>query len=149
MKEIFNEVLSAAQDSSDACLATVVATEGTAPRKEGSKMLVIGGKTLKGTVTIGGCVDSQVIEASEEVARSGSPQLLRMQLGEEDALEIDFWSIRRRKYRGRRKGKKIGVWVSLGDRDTMPIGKSLCIKFIRSTTIPDDSIKALFNCVWE
>lgn len=88
MKEIFNEVLRAAQDSSDACLATVVATEGTAPRKEGSKMLVIGGKTLKGTVTIGGCVDSQVIEASEEVARSGSPQLLRMQLGEEDALEI-------------------------------------------------------------
>jgi len=86
--EIFNEVLSAAQDSSDACLATVVATEGTAPRKEGSKMLVIGGKTLKGALTVGGCIDSQVIEASQEVARSGLPQLLRMQLGEEDALEI-------------------------------------------------------------
>ncbi|MCZ6623559.1 MAG: XdhC family protein [Deltaproteobacteria bacterium] len=88
MKEIFEEILRASRDSSDASLATVVATEGTAPRKEGSKMLVIGGKTLKGMVTIGGCVDAQVIEASEEVARSGTSKLLRMELGEEDAFDI-------------------------------------------------------------
>jgi xanthine dehydrogenase accessory factor len=69
-------------------MATVVATEGTAPRKEGAKMLVIDGRPLNGAVTIGGCVDSQVIEASQEVARSGCPQLLRVQLGEEDAFEI-------------------------------------------------------------
>ncbi len=43
--------------------------------------------------------------------------------------------------------ENIGVWVSLGDRDTMPIGKSLYIKFIRSTTIPEDSINVSFNCV--
>lgn len=78
----------ALENPSGACLATVVGTEGTAPRKEGSKMLVIGGKTLKGAVTVGGCVDAQVIEASAEVARSGVSQLLRMQLGEEDAFEI-------------------------------------------------------------
>lgn len=79
--------MAAGRDSS-ACLATVVATEGTAPRKDGSKMLVIGGRSLKGAVTIGGCVDAQVIEASGEVARSGRSQLLRIQLGEEDAFEI-------------------------------------------------------------
>jgi xanthine dehydrogenase accessory factor len=88
MKEIFADILKACQDPSGACLATVIATEGTAPRKEGSKMLIVGGKTLKGAVTIGGCVDAQVIEASEEVARTGLPRLLRMQLGEEDAFEI-------------------------------------------------------------
>ncbi len=88
MKEIFNGILKARENASSAALATVVATEGTAPRKEGSKMLVIDGKTLKGTVTIGGCVDAQVIEASEEVARTGTPQLLKMTLGEEDAFEI-------------------------------------------------------------
>jgi xanthine dehydrogenase accessory factor len=78
----------AANESSNACLATVIATEGTAPRKEGSKMLIIGGESLKGAVTIGGCIDAQVIEVAEEVRRTGGPQLLRAELGEEDAFEI-------------------------------------------------------------
>jgi xanthine dehydrogenase accessory factor len=87
MKQLWDDIL-AANESSDACLATVVATEGTAPRKEGAKMLVIGGKSLKGAVTIGGCVDAQVIEAAEEVMRTCEPRLLRAELGEEDAFEI-------------------------------------------------------------
>jgi xanthine dehydrogenase accessory factor len=88
MRIVFDAILRASQEPSGAALATVVATEGTAPRKEGSKMLVIGGETLKGSVTIGGCVDSQVIDASEKVVRSGVPQLLSLDLGEEDAWEI-------------------------------------------------------------
>jgi xanthine dehydrogenase accessory factor len=51
-------------------------------------MLIIGGESLKGAVTIGGCIDAQVIEAAEEVTRTGEPQLLRAELGEEDAFEI-------------------------------------------------------------
>ncbi len=88
MRAVFDEILRASQEPLGVALATVVATEGTAPRKEGSKMLVIGGGTVKGSVTIGGCVDAQVIEASEQVVRSGVPQLLSLDLGEEDALEI-------------------------------------------------------------
>lgn len=88
MREIFEHLFKASRYSQEACLATVVATEGTAPRKEGSKMLVVGDNTLKGAVTIGGCADSQVIEAAQSVARSGHPQLVRVELGEEDALEI-------------------------------------------------------------
>ena len=38
------------------CIATVVRTEGTAPRKEGAKMLIIDGRPLNGAVTIGGSV---------------------------------------------------------------------------------------------
>src|SRR5499425_1683000 len=87
MKQLWNDIL-AASENSKACLATVIATEGTAPKKEGSKMLIIGGETLKGAVTIGGCIDAQVIEAAEEVMRTGEPQLLRAELGEEDAFEI-------------------------------------------------------------
>ena len=37
------------------CIATVVRTEGTAPRKE-TKMLIIDGRPLHGAVTIGGSV---------------------------------------------------------------------------------------------
>jgi xanthine dehydrogenase accessory factor len=88
MKQFWEEILSAGESSTPACIATVIATEGTAPRKEGSKMLIVGGESLKGAVTIGGCIDSQVIEAAEEVARAGGPRLLRIQLGEEDAFEI-------------------------------------------------------------
>jgi xanthine dehydrogenase accessory factor len=88
MNRVFDEILRASQESSRAALATVVATEGTAPRKEGAKMLVIEDMTLTGAVTIGGCVDAQVIEASAQVIRSGVPQVLRLDLGEEDAWEI-------------------------------------------------------------
>jgi len=51
-------------------------------------MLVVGDNTLEGAVTIGGCADAQVIEAAQDVARSGRPQMLRVELGEEDAMEI-------------------------------------------------------------
>ncbi len=88
MRIVFEDILRALQEPSGAALATVIATEGTAPRKEGAKMLITGGRTLKGSVTIGGCVDAQVIDASEAVVRAGMPQLLRLDLGEEDALEI-------------------------------------------------------------
>src|SRR5262249_3273320 len=87
MKQLWNDIL-AASENSKACLATVIATEGTAPKKEGSKMLIIGGENLKGAVTIGGCIDAQVIEAAEEGMRTGEPPLLRAELGEEDAFEI-------------------------------------------------------------
>ena len=88
MNLVFDEILRVAQESSRAALATVIATEGTAPRKEGAKMLVLEDTTLTGAVTIGGCVDAQVIEASAHVIRTGAPQVLRLDLGEEDALEI-------------------------------------------------------------
>jgi xanthine dehydrogenase accessory factor len=88
MSLVFEEILRASREPLGGTLATVVATEGTAPRKEGSKMLVIEGRPLKGSVTIGGCVDAQVIEAAAQVARSGVPQLLSLELGEEDALEL-------------------------------------------------------------
>jgi xanthine dehydrogenase accessory factor len=88
MNVVFDEILRVAQGASRAALATVIATEGTAPRKEGAKMVVMDDLTLAGAVTIGGCVDAQVIAASTWVIRAGVPQVLRLELGEEDAVEI-------------------------------------------------------------
>jgi len=56
MKDIFEDLSKAAHSPGGACIATVVRTEGTAPRKEGAKMLIIDGRALNGAVTIGGCV---------------------------------------------------------------------------------------------
>src|SRR5437667_4287006 len=51
-------------------------------------MLVGEGGRVLGSVTIGGCVDAQVIEESEDVLSTMRPRLLEMNLGDEDAWEI-------------------------------------------------------------
>ncbi len=69
-------------------LATLVNTRGTTPRKEGAKMLVGEGGRVLGSVTIGGCVDAQVIEESASVIEAHAPRLLELNLGDEEAWEI-------------------------------------------------------------
>ncbi|HXG15772.1 MAG TPA: XdhC/CoxI family protein [Calidithermus sp.] len=69
-------------------LATLVSTRGTTPRKEGARMLVGPDGHVVGSVTIGGCVDAQVIERSGEVLASRRPRLLELNLGDEEAWEI-------------------------------------------------------------
>ena len=69
-------------------LATLVNTRGTTPRKEGAKMLVGEGGRVLGSVTIGGCVDAQVIEESASVISAHRPRLLQLDLGDEEAWEI-------------------------------------------------------------
>jgi xanthine dehydrogenase accessory factor len=69
-------------------MATLVATRGTTPKKEGAKMWVGGGGRILGSVTIGGCVDVRVIEEAEEVLNSAHPKLLSITLGDEDAWEL-------------------------------------------------------------
>ena len=51
-------------------------------------MFVEEGGNIFGSVTIGGCVDARVIERSGEVLGGSRPQLLNMQLGDEEAWEI-------------------------------------------------------------
>ena len=69
-------------------LATLVNTRGTTPRKEGAKMLVGEGGRVLGSVTIGGCVDAQVIEEAASVISAHRPRLLQLDLGDEEAWEI-------------------------------------------------------------
>jgi xanthine dehydrogenase accessory factor len=71
-----------------AAMATLVRTVGTTPRKEGTKMFVGDDGAIFGSVTIGGCVDARVIEQSADVLSASDPQLLKMDLGDEDAWEI-------------------------------------------------------------
>ena len=69
-------------------IATLVNTQGTTPRKEGAKTLVGEGGAVLGSVTIGGCVDARVIEEAGDVLSRMRPQLLEMNLGDEEAWEI-------------------------------------------------------------
>src|ERR671933_104440 len=69
-------------------MATLVATHGTSPKREGAKMWVGEGGRILGSVTLGGCVDARVVAASEEVLATGEPQLLSISLGDEDAWDL-------------------------------------------------------------
>jgi xanthine dehydrogenase accessory factor len=71
-----------------AAMATLIATKGTTPKKEGAKMWVGEDGRVLGSVTIGGCVDARVIAESEEVLRADGPRRIKMSLGDEDAWEL-------------------------------------------------------------
>ena len=90
MKDVAEQLESLAPVEKRVVMVTLVATRGTAPKREGAKMWVGEGGHLLGAVTIGGCVDARVIEASEQALASFQPQMLSMSLGEEDAWEGGF-----------------------------------------------------------
>jgi xanthine dehydrogenase accessory factor len=85
MSEFFDDLERVRRDEKRAALATLVATRGTSPRREGARMWVGEGGTILGSVTIGGCVDSEVVRASDEVLGNATSRLLSIELGDEDA----------------------------------------------------------------
>jgi xanthine dehydrogenase accessory factor len=88
MSELFEHISQLRRSSGRVAMATLVNTKGTTPRKEGAKMLVDEQGRVLGSVTIGGCVDAQVIEESADVLGAMKPRLLEMNLGDEEAWEI-------------------------------------------------------------
>lgn len=90
MEELFADIEKLAMVEKRVAMATLVATRGTSPKKEGAKMWVGEEGRILGSVTIGGCVDARVIAESEKVLGSFEPRLLQVNLEDEDAWEIGF-----------------------------------------------------------
>ena len=90
MEELFQDIQKLAQAESRVAMATLVATRGTSPKREGAKMWVGEEGRILGSVTIGGCVDARVIAESEKVLSLSEPRLIEMKLADEDAWEIGF-----------------------------------------------------------
>src|SRR5213593_2014644 len=88
MSELFDHLDELRGSSRKVAVATLVNTRGTTPRKEGAKMVVGEGGAILGSVTIGGCVDAQVLQESEDVLATMRPRLLELNLGDEEAWEI-------------------------------------------------------------
>jgi xanthine/CO dehydrogenase XdhC/CoxF family maturation factor len=57
-------------------VATVVRVVGTAPRREGAKMVISSGGEVAGSVS-GGCIEGAVMEEARRVLRTGTPRLLQ------------------------------------------------------------------------
>jgi xanthine dehydrogenase accessory factor len=88
VSELFDQIETLRRVEGRAALATLVSTHGTTPRKEGAKMWVGEGGRILGSVTIGGCVDAEVMAEAEDVLSGSRPKLLSLDLGDEDAWEI-------------------------------------------------------------
>ena len=90
MEELFEDIEKLASAEKRVAMATLVATRGTSPKREGAKMWVGEEGRILGSVTIGGCVDARVIAESEKALSSFEPRLVEVKLADEDAWEIGF-----------------------------------------------------------
>lgn len=88
MEGVLGELEALGKSERRVAMATLVATRGTTPKKEGAKMWVGEGGRVLGSVTIGGCVDARVLAESEAVLSTGEARLLSLALGDEDAWEM-------------------------------------------------------------
>lgn len=88
LRETFDQLDELKRHERRVAMATLVSTKGTTPKKEGAKMWVGEDGRIRGSVTIGGCVDAQVVAESDAVLRSATPTLLSLSLGDEEAWDL-------------------------------------------------------------
>ncbi|MBI4831082.1 MAG: XdhC family protein [Candidatus Lindowbacteria bacterium] len=81
--EILEEVLKLKREGRSSAIATIVQCVGSAPQKEGAKMLVRDDGTSMGTLG-GGCIEARVIHTSMKVLSDGAPITVPFNLTEEE-----------------------------------------------------------------
>jgi xanthine dehydrogenase accessory factor len=87
MRDVLEELERLRAHGERVALATVVATRRSAPRPIGSKLVVSESGELHGSVS-GGCVESEVHAACQDVLRGAPPRLLTFGITDEQALEV-------------------------------------------------------------
>ncbi len=87
MRDLLPEIEAWGAEAQPLALATVVKTWGSAPRAAGSRMVVSADGRIAGSVS-GGCVEAAVIEAAQEVVKTGKPRLLSFGVADDKAWEV-------------------------------------------------------------
>lgn len=68
-------------------LTTVTSTWGSAPVPVGSHLVVAESGEFEGSVS-GGCIEGAVIEAAQDVIRTGTPRSLEFSITNDEAWEV-------------------------------------------------------------
>ncbi|MDX1764540.1 MAG: XdhC/CoxI family protein, partial [bacterium] len=79
--EIYEELLRLQKEGSPSAVATIVQSRGSAPQKEGAKLLVRKDGSTLGTLG-GGCLEHDVIQASLMAIKDGQPTTIPFELTE-------------------------------------------------------------------
>ena len=79
---LYEKIVQLKKAGHPAALATVVATNGSTPRKIGAKMLIHGDGTITGTIG-GGKTESETIEAALQAMQDGTSKTISFSLTEE------------------------------------------------------------------
>jgi len=87
VKELLPDIDRWRERGEKVALATVVATRRSSPRPVGSKLAVSERGALAGSVS-GGCVESDVVHAAQEVLAGGAPRLITYGITDDMALEV-------------------------------------------------------------
>jgi xanthine dehydrogenase accessory factor len=87
VKELLPEIDRWRAKGEKVAIATVVATRRTSPRPVGSKLAVSEGGELAGSVS-GGCVESDVYLAAQEVLAGGPARLITYGITDDMAIGI-------------------------------------------------------------
>jgi xanthine dehydrogenase accessory factor len=84
--ELAGELLRRCEAGTPFVAATVTTVRGSAPREPGASLVVDAGGAVLGNVS-GGCVDSAVHQAAEEIlAGDGQPRVVRFGYGDDEAF---------------------------------------------------------------
>ena len=87
MKELLPEIDRWRARGEKVAVATVIATRRSSPRPIGSKLVVSESGELAGSVS-GGCVESDVVLAAQDVLAGAPPRLVSYGITDEMALEV-------------------------------------------------------------
>jgi xanthine dehydrogenase accessory factor len=87
VREVLDDVKRLRAKGEKVAVATVVAARRSAPRPIGSKLVVSESGEMCGSVS-GGCVESDVYAAAQEVLASGEPRLVSYGISDELAASV-------------------------------------------------------------
>jgi xanthine dehydrogenase accessory factor len=87
VRDILGDVARWLAEGKKVAVATVIATERSAPRDPGAALAVTEGMEMTGSVSAG-CVDAAVAEEAVEVIRTGRPKRLTYGIADEEAFAV-------------------------------------------------------------
>lgn len=87
-RDLIDHLEPSLSDETAIAVATLVSATGSTSKKVGTKMIIGESGRLLGGVTIGGCVDAQVVEAADALLETGGRRVLSISLDDDEAWEI-------------------------------------------------------------
>lgn len=87
MFPVFKRAQELMDEGKPAALATVIETQGSTPRKPGSRMIVYPDRKIEGTVG-GGALENKVIDVAIKVIDEGNPELVHIDLQDDQPHSV-------------------------------------------------------------